>query len=98
MFLSAFVRDVTGGLDSSSLSPQYRKGSRPVPAASAAAAVPDCSDCHELETLMPSSAQEPSRPLTEPSEEHSLMGNVGAADDGLAEPKVSTFDNMGKYC
>nr|XP_002662886.2 immunoglobulin superfamily DCC subclass member 4 [Danio rerio] len=86
-FRNGKTRDVTGGLDSSSLSPQYRKGNRPVPAASAAAAVPDCSDCHELETLMPSSAQEPSRPLTEPSEEHSLMGNVGAADDGLAEPK-----------
>ncbi|RXN08304.1 immunoglobulin superfamily DCC subclass member 4-like protein [Labeo rohita] len=74
--------DVSGGLDSSSLSPQYRKGARPVPATA-----PDCSDCHELETLMPSSAQDPNKPLTDLTEEQSLMANVGGADDGLAESK-----------
>ncbi|XP_051756905.1 immunoglobulin superfamily DCC subclass member 4 isoform X2 [Ctenopharyngodon idella] len=81
-FRNGKTRDVSGGLDSSSLSPQYRKGARPVPAAA-----PDCSDCHELETLMPSSAQDPNRTLTEPSEEQSLMGNVGGTDDGLSESK-----------
>lgn len=91
VFLSAIDRDVSGGLDSSSLSPQYRKGARPVPAAA-----PDCSDCHELETLMPSSAQDPNRTLTEPSEEQSLMGNVGGTDDGLSESKVS-MANMEIY-
>ncbi|XP_077084778.1 immunoglobulin superfamily DCC subclass member 4 [Siphateles boraxobius] len=81
-FRNGKTRDVSGGLDSSSLSPQYRKGARPVPAAA-----PDCSDCHELETLMPSSAQDPNRPLKEPSEEQSLMGNVAGTDDGLSESK-----------
>ncbi|XP_050970920.1 immunoglobulin superfamily DCC subclass member 4 [Labeo rohita] len=81
-FRNGKTRDVSGGLDSSSLSPQYRKGARPVPATA-----PDCSDCHELETLMPSSAQDPNKPLTDLTEEQSLMANVGGADDGLAESK-----------
>jgi len=58
---------------------------------------PDCSDCHELETLMPSTAQDPNRPLTEPSEEQSLMGNVAGTDDGLSESKVS-IANMVILC
>lgn len=75
---------MSGVLDSSSLSPQYRRGTRPVPATT-----PDCSDCHELETLMPPSVQDHTRPLTETSEEQSLMGNVGATDEGPSESKVS---------
>lgn len=82
--LSVTFSDVSGGLDSSSLSPQYRKGARPVPATA-----PDCSDCHELETLMPSSAQDPNKPLTDLTEQQSLMGNIEGADDGLEESKVS---------
>uniref|UniRef100_A0A673LNL3 Immunoglobulin superfamily DCC subclass member 4-like n=1 Tax=Sinocyclocheilus rhinocerous TaxID=307959 RepID=A0A673LNL3_9TELE len=62
----------------------YRKGARPVPATA-----PDCSDCHELETLMPSSAQDPNKPLTDLTEEQSLMANIGGADDAPAESKVS---------
>ncbi|KAI2662645.1 Immunoglobulin superfamily DCC subclass member 4 [Labeo rohita] len=81
--------DVSGGLDSSSLSPQYRKGARPVPATA-----PDCSDCHELETLMPSSAQDPNKPLTDLTEEQSLMANVGGADDGLAESKSGHVERL----
>ncbi|XP_016093048.1 immunoglobulin superfamily DCC subclass member 4-like [Sinocyclocheilus grahami] len=79
-FRNGKTRDVSGGLDSSSLSPQYRKGARPVPTT-----VPDCSDCHELETLMPSSAQDPNKPLTDLTEEQSLMANIGGADDAPAE-------------
>uniref|UniRef100_A0A9J8ABZ4 Immunoglobulin superfamily DCC subclass member 4 n=1 Tax=Cyprinus carpio carpio TaxID=630221 RepID=A0A9J8ABZ4_CYPCA len=81
-FRNGKTRDVSGGLDSSSLSPQYRKGARPVPATA-----PDCSDCHELETLMPSSAQDPNKPLTDLTEEQSLMANVGGANDDPAESK-----------
>ncbi len=83
IILSVTFRDVSGGLDASSLSPQYRKGARPVPAT-----VPDCSDCHELETLMPSSAQEPNKPLTDLTEEQSLMAEVGGTDEVPAESKV----------
>uniref|UniRef100_A0A671Q3P2 Immunoglobulin superfamily DCC subclass member 4-like n=1 Tax=Sinocyclocheilus anshuiensis TaxID=1608454 RepID=A0A671Q3P2_9TELE len=64
-----------------SLSPPYRKGARPVPATAP--------DCHELETLMPSSAEDPNKPLTDLTEQQSLMGNIEGADDGLAESKVS---------
>ena len=58
---------------------------------------PECSDCHELETLMPLGSLDHdhgrAQPLTEPTEEHSLMGNVGVGDDALgAELKVSSQD------
>lgn len=79
------IRDVSGVLDSSSLSPHYRRGTRgPVPATT-----PDCRDCHELETLMPPSAQDPARSITEPSQEQSLMGNIGEASDCPPDSKVS---------
>ncbi|XP_051989685.1 immunoglobulin superfamily DCC subclass member 4-like isoform X1 [Xyrauchen texanus] len=78
-FRNGKTRDVSSRLDSSSLSPQFRRGTRPVQAA-----VPDC---HELETLMPSSAQDPTRPVTEPSEEQILMSNVEVTDDGPPESK-----------
>ncbi|XP_052006458.1 immunoglobulin superfamily DCC subclass member 4 isoform X1 [Xyrauchen texanus] len=81
-FHNGKTRDVSGGLESSSLSPQYRRGTRPMPAAA-----PECSDCHELETLMPPSAQDTTRPITEPSEEQSLMGNVEMNDDAPSECK-----------
>lgn len=92
MFFCVVIRDVSGVLDSSSLSPQYRRGTRPV-----SATTPDCSDCHELETLMPTSAQDHTRPLTQPSEEQSLMGNVGVADDGPSESKVSVLVSSNVY-
>ncbi|KAI7814725.1 putative immunoglobulin superfamily DCC subclass member 4, partial [Triplophysa rosa] len=81
-FRNGKTRDVSGVLDSSSLTPQYRRGTRPVPTTT-----PNCSDCHELETLMPPCTQDHTRPLTEPSEEQSLMGNAGVADDGPPESK-----------
>lgn len=74
------TRDVSGVLDSGSLSPHYRRGTR----GSVPAATPDCSDCHELETLMPPSAQDPTRSVTEPSEEQRLMGEAG---DGPPDSK-----------
>ncbi|XP_030622789.1 immunoglobulin superfamily DCC subclass member 4 [Chanos chanos] len=78
-FRNGKAREVSGGLDSSSLAPQNRRGPRPVPTA-----VPECKDCHELETLMPPGAQDVGQATAEPTEEQSLMGNAGVTDDGLA--------------
>ncbi|KAK6294634.1 hypothetical protein J4Q44_G00354640 [Coregonus suidteri] len=88
-FRNGKAREVSGGLDSTALPPQYRRGGRSVPTM-----VPECSDCHELETLMPLGSldhdHDPAQPLTEPTEEHSLMGNVGVGDDALgAELKAA---------
>ncbi|TRY90795.1 hypothetical protein DNTS_029720 [Danionella cerebrum] len=79
-FRNGKTKDASAGLDSQS--PQFRKGSCPVPTA-----MPDCSNCHELETLMPTSPREDSRALSEPSEEHSLIGNVAGPEDVPAESK-----------
>ncbi|XP_066510450.1 immunoglobulin superfamily DCC subclass member 4-like [Hoplias malabaricus] len=76
-------RDVSGGLEASALSSQYRRGGHAM-----STGVSDCTDCHELETLMPPSAHNPAVPLTEPNEQQSLMGGVFTADDP-AEPKPS---------
>ncbi|XP_071236867.1 immunoglobulin superfamily DCC subclass member 4-like [Salvelinus alpinus] len=86
-FRNGKAREVSGGLDSTALPPQYHHGCRSVPTM-----VPECSDCHELETLMPLGSLDHDRtqPLTEPTEEHSLMGNVGIGDDALgAELKAA---------
>ncbi|XP_038847689.1 immunoglobulin superfamily DCC subclass member 4 isoform X2 [Salvelinus namaycush] len=88
-FRNGKAREVSGGLDSTALPPQYRRGGRSVPTM-----VPECSDCHELETLMPLGSldhdHDLAQPLTEPTEEHSLMGNVGVGDDALgAELKAA---------
>uniref|UniRef100_A0A8K9WWH5 Immunoglobulin superfamily DCC subclass member 4 n=1 Tax=Oncorhynchus mykiss TaxID=8022 RepID=A0A8K9WWH5_ONCMY len=88
-FRNGKAREVSGGLDSTALPPQYRRGGRSVPTMA-----PECSDCHELETLMPLGSLDHdhgrAQPLTEPTEEHSLMGNVGVGDDALgAELKAA---------
>lgn len=65
---------------------QYRRGGCPAPSA-----VPECSDSHELETLMPPGSQEPSEPLAEAPEEQGLMASVNSGegeDIAAAEPKV----------
>ncbi|XP_051234454.1 immunoglobulin superfamily DCC subclass member 4 isoform X5 [Dicentrarchus labrax] len=66
-FRNGKSREVSGGLDTA-VTPQYRRGSSPVPSN-----VPECSDSHELETLMPPASQESGQPLEEASEEQSLM-------------------------
>uniref|UniRef100_A0A8K9XAH1 Immunoglobulin superfamily, DCC subclass, member 4 n=1 Tax=Oncorhynchus mykiss TaxID=8022 RepID=A0A8K9XAH1_ONCMY len=91
-FRNGKAREVSEGLDSTALPPQYHHGCRSVPTM-----VPECSDCHELETLMPLGSldheHDCAQPLTEPTEEHSLMGNVGIGDDALgAELMVSSQD------
>uniref|UniRef100_A0A8C9XZP5 Immunoglobulin superfamily DCC subclass member 4 n=1 Tax=Sander lucioperca TaxID=283035 RepID=A0A8C9XZP5_SANLU len=80
--------EVSGGLDSTAVTPQYRRGGCPVPSN-----VPECSNSHELETLMPPGSQESGQPLEEASEEQSLMAsaNPGEGEDTPApEPKVKT--------
>lgn len=75
--------DAPGGLEPSLLNPQYRRSAHPVPAV-----IPNCTDCHELETLMPPGAHDPALPLTEPNEQQSLMGSVGGAYDAPTDLKV----------
>ncbi|XP_036440015.1 immunoglobulin superfamily DCC subclass member 4 isoform X2 [Colossoma macropomum] len=82
-FRNGKSREASGGLEPSALSSQYRRGGHAV-----STAVSDCTDCHELETLMPPSAHDPALPLTEPNEQQSLMGSVGTGDD-TAEPKLT---------
>ncbi|XP_078114157.1 immunoglobulin superfamily DCC subclass member 4 [Sander vitreus] len=79
--------EVSGGLESTAVTPQYRRGGCPVPSN-----VPECSNSHELETLMPPGSQESGQPLEEASEEQSLMAsaNPGEGEDIPApEPKAA---------
>ncbi|XP_029900281.1 immunoglobulin superfamily DCC subclass member 4 [Myripristis murdjan] len=84
-FRNSKAREIAGGLDSTAVPSQYRRGGWPVPSSA-----PECSDCHELETLMPPGSQEPGQPLAEAPEEQSLIAcaGPGTAEDSLAsEPK-----------
>ncbi|TKS69849.1 Immunoglobulin superfamily DCC subclass member 4 [Collichthys lucidus] len=86
-FRNGKSREVSGGLDSTAVTPQYRRGGSPVPPNLA-----ECSDSHELETLMPPGSQEPGQLLEEASEEQSLMAitNPGEGEDAPApEPKAA---------
>ncbi|XP_061557654.1 immunoglobulin superfamily DCC subclass member 4 [Phycodurus eques] len=62
----------SGGLDSTAATTQYRRGGYPSPAH-----VPECSDCHELETLMPSTGQESGQLCAEAPEEQKPDGEHG---------------------
>ncbi|CAK6958896.1 immunoglobulin superfamily DCC subclass member 4 isoform X2 [Scomber scombrus] len=70
-FRNGKAREVSGGLDSKAVTPQYRRGGCPVPPN-----VPECSDSHELETLMPPGSQESGLLLTAVPEEQSLMASA----------------------
>lgn len=62
--------------------------------------VPECSDSHELETLMPPGSHESGHPLEEASEERSLMAsaNQGEEEDTpTPEPKVKTCNRGALY-
>ncbi|KAF4090904.1 hypothetical protein AMELA_G00030990 [Ameiurus melas] len=83
-FRNGKSRDTPRGLEPSLLNPQYRRSAHPVPAV-----IPNCTDCHELETLMPPGAQDPVLPLTDPNEQQSLMSSVGGAYDAPADLKPS---------
>lgn len=69
-------RELSGGLDSTAATPQFRRGTgclRP-------SNVPECSYSHELETLMPPGSQECSHPLAEVPEEQSLMSSTHSGE------------------
>ncbi|XP_053348207.1 immunoglobulin superfamily DCC subclass member 4 isoform X2 [Clarias gariepinus] len=83
-FRNGKSRDAPGGLEPTLVNTQYRRNTHPVPAV-----MPNCTDCHELETLMPPGAQDPVLPLNEPNEQQSLMGSVGGAYDAPTDLKPS---------
>ncbi|KAK2853586.1 hypothetical protein Q5P01_006247 [Channa striata] len=86
-FRNGKSRDISGGLDSTAATPQYRRGGCPIPSS-----VPECTDSHELETLMPPGNQESCQQLEEAPEEQSLMAsaNPGEGEDASAhEPKAA---------
>lgn len=86
--MSAPNREVSGGLDSTAVTPQYRRGGCPVPPN-----VPECRDSHELETLMPPGSQESGLLLTVVPEEQSLMASANpeeGEDAHTPETKVKT--------
>ena len=81
-------REISGGLNSTAMTPQYRRDGCPDPVI-----VPDCSDSYELEMLMPSGSQESGQLPAEAPEEQSLMASakLGEGEDAPApEPKVKT--------
>ncbi|XP_051918794.1 immunoglobulin superfamily DCC subclass member 4 isoform X1 [Hippocampus zosterae] len=80
-FRNTKTRGTPDGLDSTAVTAQYRRGGYPSPTH-----VPECSDCHELETLMPSSEQEFGHSSTETPEGQSLIvsGNTWEGGGPLA--------------
>ncbi|KAM6981411.1 immunoglobulin superfamily DCC subclass member 4 [Aplochiton taeniatus] len=72
-FRNGKSREVPRGLDSTNGTPQFRRGGRPL-----LATVPECGDCHELETLMPHGSNGSSQALAEAPKEKSLMATAGA--------------------
>lgn len=82
--ISSSNREVSGGLDSTVVTPQYRRGGCPIPPN-----VPECSDSHELETLMPPGSQESGLPLTVAPEEQSLMAGANL-EEGEDAPTPDT--------
>ncbi|XP_038557041.1 immunoglobulin superfamily DCC subclass member 4 isoform X2 [Micropterus salmoides] len=86
-FRNSKSREMSGGLDSTAVTPQFRRGGSPLPSN-----LPECSDSHELETLMPPGSQEPGQPLEEAPEEQSLMSSVNPEEEEDApapEPKAA---------
>uniref|UniRef100_A0A3Q1H4I1 Immunoglobulin superfamily, DCC subclass, member 4 n=1 Tax=Anabas testudineus TaxID=64144 RepID=A0A3Q1H4I1_ANATE len=83
---SAPHRELSGSLDSTSATPQNRRGGCPIPSN-----MPECNDSHELETLMPPGSQESGQPPAGAPEEQSLMASANARegeDAPAPEPKV----------
>ncbi|XP_077420810.1 immunoglobulin superfamily DCC subclass member 4 isoform X2 [Vanacampus margaritifer] len=67
-FRNTKTRGVSGSLDSTAVTPQYRRGGYASPAH-----MPECNDCHELETLMPPAGKESDQSAAEAPEELNLM-------------------------
>ncbi|KAG7482590.1 immunoglobulin superfamily DCC subclass member 4-like [Solea senegalensis] len=86
-FRNGKPREISGGFESTAVTPQYRRGGCSIPSN-----LPECSDSHELETLMPPGSQESGQLLAEAPEEQSLMAsaNPGEGEDAFApETKVA---------
>ncbi|XP_072321007.1 immunoglobulin superfamily DCC subclass member 4 [Eucyclogobius newberryi] len=80
-------RELSGGLDSTAVTPQFRRGA----GCHLSSNVPECSYSHELETLMPPGSQECGHPLAEAPEEQRLMSSThpgGGEDSPPSENKV----------
>ncbi|XP_050933110.1 immunoglobulin superfamily DCC subclass member 4 isoform X2 [Lates calcarifer] len=87
-FRNSKSREISGGLDSTAVTLQYRRGGCPTVPSN----LPECSDSYELETLMPSGSQESGQPPEEAPEEQSLMASanpVEGEDAPAPEPKGS---------
>uniref|UniRef100_A0A8C5NCD1 Immunoglobulin superfamily DCC subclass member 4-like n=1 Tax=Gouania willdenowi TaxID=441366 RepID=A0A8C5NCD1_GOUWI len=86
--------DVSVDLHSTAVTPQYREGGCPKNSD-----MPECNDCHELETLMPLGSHESDPLRAESPEEQSLMASVnpGEGEDAPApEPEVKTYKGGSK--
>lgn len=81
--ITAPNREISGGLDSTAVTPQYKRGGCPIPSN-----MPECSDSYELETLMPPGSQESGQPPAEAPEEQSLMASANPGEGEDVEPKV----------
>ncbi|KAM9410495.1 immunoglobulin superfamily DCC subclass member 4 [Pholidichthys leucotaenia] len=79
-FRNSKSRELSGGLDSTAVTPQYKRGGYAV-----SSSMPEYSDCHELETLMPSGSQESTQLPKEAPEEQSLMASANPGE-GEATP------------
>ncbi|TTK32052.1 Immunoglobulin superfamily DCC subclass member 4 [Bagarius yarrelli] len=76
--------EAPGGLKPSMMNIQYRRSAHTVTTVK-----PNCTDCHELQTLMPPGAQDQILTLKEPNEQQSLMGSVGEAYEAPVDVKPS---------
>ncbi|KAM7406384.1 hypothetical protein PAMP_000763 [Pampus punctatissimus] len=83
-FRNGKASEVSGGLDPTAVTPQFRRGGCPVPLN-----VPECSDSHELETLMPPGSQESGLPLTATPEEQNLLASANT-EEGEDAPTPET--------
>ncbi|XP_034042642.1 immunoglobulin superfamily DCC subclass member 4 [Thalassophryne amazonica] len=88
-FRNSKNRELSGSLDSTAVTPQYRRGGCPV-----SPSMPECNNSHELETLMPPPSQESGQPVAEVPEEQSLMAsaNLGEGEDASA-PELKAIWN-----
>ncbi|XP_055010673.1 immunoglobulin superfamily DCC subclass member 4 [Boleophthalmus pectinirostris] len=80
-------RELSGGLDSTAVTPQFRRGA----GCHLPSNVPECSYSHELETLMPPGSHECGHPLAEAPEEQQLMSSThsgGGEDSPPCENKA----------
>ncbi|XP_026149791.1 immunoglobulin superfamily DCC subclass member 4 [Mastacembelus armatus] len=88
-FRNGKSREISVGMDTTAVTPQYRRGGCAIPSS-----VPESSESHELETLMPPGSQESGQPLAEGLEEQSLMAsaNLGEGEDAPAPESKAAWN------